>query len=239
MFISFGYYWRMEWSSVETTLLAVRALQATVCSVRTVLVYVLQQRNRRQWMRLIRTGHRIHVDLCSLNGGNSEEVDFVDQRVHRMAVLKCGLLIGQTISVCAVIVLQWIFTPHRILVMFALQALVTHGMTVVFSAMYAIVLLAELQLMRKQRGQLVGCMRRVDVMAWSELERNGSDVTYSCAGGAMRIQQFGDLSDRVDALNAIFDRLTDLVRELTDMFGVQLLLTLLNASVSVLTQVRW
>lgn len=222
----------------ESTLVIVVLLQAVFSTTSTLLMYALQLRSREHFMRLIRQGYAIFERIDELSErmraqrastGNDGAARKLGGDAHQMLATKYALLAAETLLMLESMRLYMLFSRPRsgyLFFSYVLSVLSTDGLTILFSAMNAMVLIAVLQMLRQLGAELVDCMRRVNAMVWT-----------NTATGGIRMQQYCGISDTVDALSALYGEVLAFSRAMGVLFAPHVLLMLLNSFVSALAPV--
>lgn len=175
----------------------------------------------------------------------------LDKDGRRMVYVKLTMVCVQLIIVAAILYLHIYFKTQRSVLDHCIVGFImfgSEGLTLALSCMYATALIVILQLMRCINGPLEHCMRRVQVMQAEAMRlvfdangdgSNGTRQRQRCRtrlGHAMRVQAYCDLSDTVDALSVLYGRVVEFVHGMAGVFGVHVLLTLMNAFLTALVQ---
>lgn len=167
----------------------------------------------------------------------------LDQQGHRMVHLKLITVSVQFIIVGMMLYVHLHVKSHRSVLDHCIVGFIvvcTKGLTVVLSCMYATALIVILHLMRCINTPLEQCMQRVRAMQAETMRRayagKANSTRRNALGNAMRVQDYCDLSDRMDALSALYGCVVEFLRAMGDVFAVHVLLTLMNAFLSALLQ---
>lgn len=197
-------------------------LQIVLSAVTTVFMFYFQVIQRHGYVRII---NKIVTLNELIKTQTAEKTTFFDPCCQKLYWTRIAVALVQ-VSVLMVSLIGFIGQlagdSWLIPTLFFIFVLYTHTVHIIFSLIFIGSMMVMLQLYRDVNGKIE---QLIDVV----LTVQGSDI-----GGHGRMQRYCDLSDGLDVMAQLYERVTDISLDMMRFFGIHLLLDLLNAFTNIL-----